>query len=1095
MHTRLLAAAAALVAFGCTRNLDLPTTHPVALAPATSSAAPREVVQLTASGGAGGYRYAFAPGSPLSGSEASVDPATGLYRAGSIGPAQDVVQVTDAAGRSAEARVTVGTPLSSSPLVVVLSPGGDAVIAGVGGKPPYAFALVDAQPLSTIVVAPDGLSATYRAGPLGDRIETIELRDETYDPADPDHAVATAAVRIGPAVQIYANTSGSVAPFEGVDFLAVGGQPPYTFFFANAAGLGPPSGGTIGATGHYEAGPVGAGDGSVFDDVTVHDVLGQIAAPLRMTVGAPLALSLPVVRLSPGVAVGLVATGGKPPYQFGFDVRGNRTAGTVDGVTGTYVPGDAQGASDKFAVTDATHKARATVAGPPIGYRSFFVGGTQRRSLEARLRGEFQGTRPIQDVLVFRYAFASLVGVTTLLFPRGMDPQVETGFTPKAEGEPFAVDLDDDQQDEIVVFRPGGIDVFDPDLGGGLAFRNEIGSVSASSFAVARSTVDKARFFTTVSCAGALGPGLVDVDFTRASGSEAGCVPGPTPSLGSLVLGDFDGDGLQDLANVSYSGVSVAYGNGSGFNPFVAVPFPSGCSPNIQTMPLWASGLAAAGTSDPADATPRILVPLSCSSGLSSVAMLARLDARSPGSPAWSPAAPVDLGRTTTGTRIAAYSPGPGAAPLVAAWDMYSNEITAVSIDPSGNASVFDPLPGPLAEGLQHVSFPDVNGDGVPDLFAAGITDTSYLLLGDGDGRFGRRARVPGLGSGAVLDVDGDGLDDLVAGANGDGNALVVLFGGEHQLARGPVTPTVESVGQLTVGDLGAGYPEVVYQGRTGTFYRARIFPDGTFGTQQAIAITNAPFVPFLNGLKITQLGGTADRDLWASYATAPNPSAAVVFFDTPTSARLFITGLSAPGCKFAPVGSGDATSPADLVSLCTSGNDLVLRRTTFTGSGYGTWSTINTWTGAAGSAAFVTYGGRDRYGNAYLVGAPGGVPSRNVLVVTVAPPGSRGGTLTWSQATLGQASALPGGAGMLIDVTGDGAADLVLTGAGRGQVFPGTDLGGVLSFAPGATFTAPASGNMQSAARLAPGVGRDLLVKLGDYYLVVRSSGPGTFE
>src|SRR5258706_3698598 len=106
MRSALRWAIVALASASCSRGFELPSAAPLAVSPSFASVAPREKLALVASGGAGGYRFAFAQGGKLSGDDAAVD-ATGDYQAGARGSAQDLLDVVDAAGAPGQARGTV----------------------------------------------------------------------------------------------------------------------------------------------------------------------------------------------------------------------------------------------------------------------------------------------------------------------------------------------------------------------------------------------------------------------------------------------------------------------------------------------------------------------------------------------------------------------------------------------------------------------------------------------------------------------------------------------------------------------------------------------------------------------------------------------------------------------------------------------------------------------------------------------------------------------------------------------------------------------------------------------------------------------------
>src|SRR2546423_12717363 len=104
---RFFAAMTLALLVGCSRDLEVPNTSPLAIAPAFASVAPREGLTLSASGGAQGYKFAFAKGGKLSGGDASIDASSGAYQSGAQGSAHDIVEVSDSSGALAPARITV----------------------------------------------------------------------------------------------------------------------------------------------------------------------------------------------------------------------------------------------------------------------------------------------------------------------------------------------------------------------------------------------------------------------------------------------------------------------------------------------------------------------------------------------------------------------------------------------------------------------------------------------------------------------------------------------------------------------------------------------------------------------------------------------------------------------------------------------------------------------------------------------------------------------------------------------------------------------------------------------------------------------------
>ncbi len=183
----------------------------------------------------------------------------------------------------------------------------------------------------------------------------------------------------------------------------------------------------------------------------------------------------------------------------------------------------------------------------------------------------------------------------------------------------------------------------------------------------------------------------------------------PTGTAGyptSVAVGDFNGDGIPDLAVTNYQAsggtqgdgtVTVLIGNGGGaFTPTVV-------SPATGNDPLY----VAVGDFN-GDGVPDLVVSNSGSNNLT-----------------------VLLGNGD-GTFTAAASPGVGLYPI------------------------------DIAAG-------DLNGDGIPDLVVSNWdSSTLQVLLGKGNGTFSTTATIPTTGEGsqsfAVADLNGDGVPDIVAG-------------------------------------------------------------------------------------------------------------------------------------------------------------------------------------------------------------------------------------------------------------------------------------------------------------------------------------------
>jgi hypothetical protein len=112
----------------------------------------------------------------------------------------------------------------------------------------------------------------------------------------------------------------------------------------------------------------------------------------------------------------------------------------------------------------------------------------------------------------------------------------------------------------------------------------------------------------------------------------------------------------------------------------------------------------------------------------------------------------------------------------------------------------------------------DFNGDGIPDLIATNLDDTTNVLLGNGDGTF-RAVPSPNLGSSAVgtaivADFNGDGIPDVATGVYGDGVILLLGNGDGTFVTR--FLPFYTQVAPLTLAEAdfnGDGIPDLLLTG------------------------------------------------------------------------------------------------------------------------------------------------------------------------------------------------------------------------------------------------------------------------------------------
>jgi hypothetical protein len=266
--------------------------------------------------------------------------------------------------------------------------------------------------------------------------------------------------------------------------------------------------------------------------------------------------------------------------------------------------------------------------------------------------------------------------------------------------------------------------------------------------------------------------------FTAAPGSPFAV--GQYPE--SVVVGNFNGDGIQDLAVVNQgydsNNVTVLLGNGSGgFTAAPGSPFAVGYSPTSAVVGDFNG-----------DSIQDLAVVNQSSSGNVTVLL-----GNGSGGFTAAPGSPFAVGDYPTAVVVGDFNRD-GIQDLATA--NYEGENVTVLL---GNGSGgFTAAPGsPFAVGGSNTSLVvgDFNGDGIEDLATDGVT----VLLGNGSGGFTVAAGSPfAVGtepeSVVVGDFNGDGIEDL-ATANYLSNTVTVLLGGPpatlSSIAITPANPSI----------------------------------------------------------------------------------------------------------------------------------------------------------------------------------------------------------------------------------------------------------------------------------------------------------------
>ena len=290
--------------------------------------------------------------------------------------------------------------------------------------------------------------------------------------------------------------------------------------------------------------------------------------------------------------------------------------------------------------------------------------------------------------------------------------------------------------------------------------------------------------------------GQSDGTFTPAAGSPLAV--GDSPE--SVVVGDFDGDGLPDLAtaNTGDDTVSVLLGQGDGtFGPAGSTPLADSDDPESVAVGDFNG-----------DGQPDLAV------GYLEGNVVSVLLGRGDGT--FTPAAsPLVVGDFPSDVVVGDFN-ADGQPDLA----VVNNGDDTVSVLLGQGDGTFTPAAGsPLAVGLDPESMVvgDFNADGRPDLAVANTGgDTVGVLLGQGDGTFRPAGSPVSVGkfpqSVAVGDFDGDGRPDLAVSTLGDSTVSVLVGQGDgtFQPADGSATAVGELPQSVAVGDFNAdGRPDL----------------------------------------------------------------------------------------------------------------------------------------------------------------------------------------------------------------------------------------------------------------------------------------------
>ncbi|WP_263351093.1 FG-GAP-like repeat-containing protein [Acidicapsa acidisoli] len=279
-----------------------------------------------------------------------------------------------------------------------------------------------------------------------------------------------------------------------------------------------------------------------------------------------------------------------------------------------------------------------------------------------------------------------------------------------------------------------------------------------------------------------------------------------------VVMGDFNGDGIEDLAvtEVGDGTVTILLGHGDGtFQQATGSPVATGNDPlSAAVGDFNGDGNLDLTVANHEDGTATIL--LGNGNGTFRQAVNS----------------PVNVGISPKSVIIADFN-GDGIPDLAVANDYPANTVAILLGNGNGTFTESPDSPIPVGQSPESIAVGDFNGDGFADLATVNDVDaTVTILLGSGNGPFTQAASSPvkvGYGPESIVvgDFNGDGIPDLATANSDDSTSTILLGNGNGTFVREPDSPEIGgNASAVAVGDFnGDGLADLA--GVLGHFYYA----------------------------------------------------------------------------------------------------------------------------------------------------------------------------------------------------------------------------------------------------------------------------------